>query len=176
MPIIGKGQFNVENRMSNQESNGGAASSPGAGTGTSGSHPAPNNASGERETTGIIVGEIIGWRAWKYRDGFLTSPYRDNVWLPGEPMTGTLGDWLIGRYSFEGTGGVHAYKTRARCMDIECMWGVIGQVALWGNVYEHEHGYRAENARVVSIYRIDEFPLGSLMFWRRRRLRKLYGV
>jgi hypothetical protein len=48
-----------------------------------------------------------------------------------------------------------------------CWWPtVIGSVALWGEVIEHEHGWRSEYAAVRSIIKIT----GDIPFWRKRWL------
>ena len=77
----------------------------------------------------FLPGEIIAWRCWR----------------PDRPMTGKIG----GNYA-----GVHAWKEReaARIMFEENMAGAgaWGAVALWGELVEHERGFRAENARVVA--------------------------
>ena len=61
---------------------------------------------------------------------------------------------------------------------------VIGQVALWGEVVEHEMGYRASYARIHSIDcvmpKFLEFALSPWSWLSRRsrlqRLREQYGV
>lgn len=87
------------------------------------------------ETT---FGEIIAWRAWKVDNGKLLSPYQDTTWGPGEFMEG--GDPFKGH-------GFYAHKTPQRLFAQETgNWHVVGTVKLWGNVVEHEEGYRAEFA------------------------------
>jgi len=126
------------------------------------------------ENAGIRAGEIIAPRGWRVKDGLLRSIYKQqHVWKPGEPMTGDV------RHEY----GVHAFKTRSdvqqyfrdtrfnemilfmeaaaygldRLMEAQFPSVVfaIGTVAMWGEVIEHEYGYRAEFAKVHSIEAID---------------------
>jgi len=92
------------------------------------------------------VCNLIGWRAWRItQTGYLQSASVEAIWLPGEPMRGVVED-----YNGE---GIHAYKARA---DALCHPGAaarvaFGSVLLWGDVVEHERGYRATCAKIVSI-------------------------
>lgn len=120
------------------------------------------------------VGEIIGYRCWKVENGLLRSVYQDDVWVPGKTLEGReLGDW--------DQRGIHAWKDPAsrqysdyirsylrrddwlgpfilswsgvpsmRSIDLRPAM-VTGTVYLWGDVVEHERGWRAEYARVRSI-------------------------
>lgn len=117
------------------------------------------------ENAGIKAGEIIAYRGWRVLNGELVSIYkRQHTWKPGEPMTGDV----------RGAYGVHAFKTHnlvEKYCDIYSCGGfgwvvvfltadgpkieepvfAIGTVALWGEVIEHEHGYRAEYAKIASL-------------------------
>lgn len=101
------------------------------------------------ESTGIEVGEIIAWRAWRIKDGVLISLVMDTSWLPNETMEGSIkgiGEHYVLR-------GIYSFKKASNAWenidpDVPC---VVGQVALWGEIVEHEDGYRAENARVHSL-------------------------
>lgn len=118
------------------------------------------------KTSAVIAGEIIAVRAWRVRrtfsaqDRMLRSLYQDEVvWRPGQTMTGDVGR--------DGHGvGVHAYKeTSAEATRLfrEYVGSyslvaiykgddiIIGRVKLWGDVVEHEHGYRAEFAKIISL-------------------------
>jgi hypothetical protein len=76
------------------------------------------------------------------------------VWQPGEPMTGDVDAPLDG-YPFR--EGVFALKNRdvlRHCLTgsvVHAVVHAIGQVALYGEVVEHEFGYRASHAMVHSI-------------------------
>lgn len=106
------------------------------------------------------VGKIIGWRVWRYDVDSrllgrmfgsdlvrLKSLSQDCVWQPGAPMTGTPGDYDLD------TAGVYAFKTKEGMMAEFGTYPdlIYGTVALWGKVVEHELGYRAENAEIVSL-------------------------
>lgn len=95
----------------------------------------------------IILGEIIGYRCWRVvPDGTLFSISFDDVWPTDAPMKGTPEP--------HGTAGVHAFKreTDAReYVEYQPADHLVGTVALWGTVIEHEDGYRAEFARPTSL-------------------------
>lgn len=120
------------------------------------------------EDAGIKAGEVVAYRAWRLRDGILHSCYRsDFPWQPGEVVEGDP-DKL--------SEGVHAFKSLLNA----CRYGVgydeyssdekivTGTVELWGDVYEHERGYRASKA---AIKWIDDSPEYDA-----KALRKLYGL
>ena len=98
------------------------------------------------KSEGIRAGEIIAWRAWLVIGDYLHSVVAAKPWTPGEPMSGD-----------PATGyGIHAYKgPHGPMLDGYAQKGngpwVIGEVALWGEIIEHEEGYRAEFARVHSL-------------------------
>jgi hypothetical protein len=84
-----------------------------------------------------------------------------------------------------GYAGVHAWKEcrDARIMFEENMAGARawGAVAMWGELVEHERGFRAENARVVAIEAVRPARHGHILGrvsdrWRLNRLRARYGV
>lgn len=98
------------------------------------------------EDAGIKVGEVVAWRVWKLADGRLWSVAINREWVPGEPMTGDVS-----------TDGVHAFKDADEAVRYgkeTVILGVLGQVALWGQVIEHEAGWRAEFAKIVRLERV----------------------
>lgn len=117
--------------------------------------------------TGIRAGEITGWRAWLVNPhGFLTSLSAKRVWAPHEPMdTETL----------QGDLGIHSFKTLSRLLEFVATFtslqAVLGQVELWGDVIEHEIGYRSEHAAIISLEHVVNGPKEIL-----RELRKTYAV
>ena len=133
----------------------------------------------EPEYAGVRLGEIIGWRAWKYDGRELWSACVAAVWLPGEPMGRDHPETKHGL-----NPGVHAWKTRARAEHYAADWFdgslpqvgrtyILGTVALWGEVIEHEHGYRAEFGKPHSL----DVCVGKQLSeaeW--SELRKRYGV
>lgn len=108
---------------------------------------------------GITVGEIIGWRFWFVTDeGLLQSTFSPAIWFPGEPMTvnhisstATVED--------RGGAGVYAFKTREDAEKEAFIYRftrpvqtcVIGSVRLWGDVIEHETGWRAQFAMIEKL-------------------------
>jgi hypothetical protein len=117
------------------------------------------------EDAGVRAGEIIAYRCWDLQEGLLRSMYADFAWFPGviERAHEVSERW--------GTG-LHAFKTLERAQD-EYRWAdVYGEVALWGDVIEHEHGYRAEFAVVRRIIKVSfDIPILRL---RRRILQRRY--
>lgn len=149
----------------------GAAGQPvaqftGYGAGFAGAYAFPTTATAsvaaDFEDAGILAGEVIAYRCWILQpDGFLYSVYRhDFRWPPGEVVEGNAA----------GGDGVHAFKSlilMAKYADTPESF-VTGTVDLWGEVYEHERGYRASKAAIRSI---DDSP-----YYDAEALRKLYGL
>lgn len=116
----------------------------------------------ESETT---FGEILAFRVWrvdrdKSKGLLLRSSYTDHIWQPGAIMKA---DRKI-RDSDEEIPdsirtGVHAWKSIFELADYTTTMlnyfgstsAIIGRVKLWGDVVEHERGYRAEFARIESL-------------------------
>lgn len=92
---------------------------------------------------------IIAWRAWTLHEGRhghepLLRPIgrSDRVWPVGTPASATCPRRLHVAPDFDCRCGLHATRTpdllrRARDP------AVVGTVALWGRIVEHDHGYRA---------------------------------
>jgi hypothetical protein len=120
------------------------------------------------EDAGIRAGEVEAWRAWVVQDGVLQSMAFNIAWPFDGLMTGKPTKW---------GEGVHAYKTAQLVVD---NYGansalVIGRVKLWGEIYEHELGYRAEFARIIAIDSVDISHLRRRQRLRRRRRLLLLG-
>ncbi len=129
------------------------------------------------EVEAIIPGEIIAWRLWRLKEGRLHSYYMDHIaWPHGEPLQV---DERVGDYS---GSGIHAYKTLKNLKHRYCFaFGmasidqvVYGKVALWGEVVEHEEGYRAEFAKPLSLSWT--CPRWLFAHLRLRDVRKAYGL
>jgi hypothetical protein len=104
---------------------------------------------------GIRAGEIIAYRAWRvispgwFRNGDdyrLHSVYRrDYVWHPDKPASGDVR-----------THGIYSFRDVIRSKD-EYGYGpgdeplLFGKVKIWGEVVEHEAGYRSEFGKIVSL-------------------------
>jgi hypothetical protein len=122
----------------------------------------------------IRAGEIIGWRFWKLCNGLLYSVFIPYTWHPG----------IFERSSSKQDGfknpGYHAFKDKEQAESEASIhfahWSpsVVGSVAMWGEVIEHEHGWRSEYAAVRSITKIT----GDLSFlskhWLLLELREKY--
>jgi hypothetical protein len=116
----------------------------------------------------IRAGEIIGWRVWKLRNGLLHSVIIPHTWRPGvfERSSSQKGG---GYYNYN--PGYHAFRHKEQAERDAPMLAfnslaAIGSVALWGEVIEHEHGWRSEYAAVRSIIKIT----GDIIFWSKQRL------
>lgn len=91
-------------------------------------------------SSGVYAGEIVAWRAWHWNGKRLRSIFVNYEWPLQGPAKGQPGCGY----------GIHAFKERGRAFweYRECINHVlIGEVALWGDVVEFEHGYTAEFAR-----------------------------
>lgn len=108
-----------------------------------------------------IVGELVGWRVWFICEGYLRSFSAGYIWLPDEPMTGVPSDY--------GDAGVWAFKNKTAAFAKATNRGVTtvaGSVYMWGEVIEHEDGWRAEFAAVRSVDAIFGLPGIKSRFWR----------
>jgi len=104
---------------------------------------------------GIRVGQIIAYRAWRVmgsgwligRDDRLHSILMsDYVWHPDKPASGDVR--THGIYSFR-----KVIKSMADYGYDAAMRGPIlfGKIKIWGEIVEHEAGYRSEFAKIVSL-------------------------
>ena len=155
------------------------------------SKPSPKRAV---EDAAIRAGEIIAYRAWSVLNGKLRSMAAEFDWEPnGIPL------WYKRIVSsktkmdrppvpFQSPNGVdgemagfHAFKSMR---DVEFEYVpcdaddavVYGQVKLWGTVYEHQFGYRAEYAKVhtlIEFRSLRRYHNGSRVL---KSLREAYGV
>lgn len=148
----------------------------------------------------IKMGEITGYRCWRIENGLLRSVYQKDIWYPGKILEGReLEDW--------GQRGVHSWKQPNSRQFLEYLVGylayvadpaqsqwmsingngsrivvsntalVTGSVILWGDVVEHDHGYRGEFAKVKSLDWL--FPSQGMMGKEQStldNLRREYGV
>lgn len=95
-------------------------------------------------------GEIIAWKMLGVTsnpagDAFLCSPYqKETIWRPGAVMKAS------GKPSELAAHGFYAWKTRADSTR-ETQGTVLAKMMLWGDVVEHEYGYRAEYARILDV-------------------------
>ena len=113
----------------------------------------------------IRAGEIIGWRFWKLCNGLLLSVIAPHTWHPG------VFERSSSKYCGHYNRGYHAFKDKEQVEYASSMrnyWRpcVIGSIAMWGEIIEHEHGWRSEYAAVWSITEI----VGDRNFLSNRRL------
>ena len=104
---------------------------------------------------GTVFGEIRAWRAW-------SVDYRDGWWLCSTGVCCVWGSSIVtgsdGRGNSSGcagdlSSGYYALKDKDYLLSQFRDWAdVYGEVLLWGNVVEHEHGYRAECMKIVSLF------------------------
>jgi len=113
----------------------------------------------------IKAGEIIGWRFWGLRYGFLHSLIASHVWRPGvleRASCNECGPHNLGYHAFKDREQAELYAPRRICDWVV----VIGSVAMWGEVIEHQYGWRSEYASVRSIIGI----AGDIGGWSKQRL------
>jgi hypothetical protein len=125
---------------------------------------------------GIRVGEIIGYRAWRVVestwmrrtwmrrcDNRLHSVLmKDYVWLPDQPASGDVREH-----------GIYSFKRVIRSRE---QYGfalaggplLYGSVKIWGEIVEHEAGYRSQFAKIVSL----DYGDPELL----EKFRAIYGV
>jgi hypothetical protein len=112
---------------------------------------AEDNGGGRRRSAAspsIEVGQITAWRIWRLgKDGVVYSPIVNLPWWPGEVMRSCPHP--------RSDDGIYASKVRPDLIwppSSRASWPlVIGRVLLWGTIFEHTKGYRAENARILSF-------------------------
>ena len=106
--------------------------------------------------SGFRVGEIIGYRAWRViqlgwyftrrsEDRLRSVFVPDYIWEPDKPASGNVR--MHGVYSFR-----HVIRSRedyGHAVDGGPL--LFGKVRLWGEVVEHEWGYRSQFARIISL-------------------------
>ena len=120
------------------------------------------------ENAGIRAGEVMARRCWRVVNDRLYSTYRrEHEWIPGVPMTGDVRH-EYGVHAFKEDDSLREYIFQNRIFDdinitlTDSGWAkakrtpfAVGSIALWGEIVEHERGYRAEFAKIASIDRIE---------------------
>jgi hypothetical protein len=105
---------------------------------------------------GIRAGEIVAYRAWRVitpgwlrsGDDRLHSVYmREYVWHPYEPASGDVR--THGIYSFRDAIRAKYEYTSTTSIDDGPL--LFGQIKIWGEVVEHEVGYRSQFGRIASL-------------------------
>jgi hypothetical protein len=120
---------------------------------------------------GIRVGEIIAYRAWRVLgskwmgrgDNRLHSVFiNDYVWLPDRPASGDVREH-----------GIYSFKDVIRSREqygYPLVWRALlfGSVKIWGDIVEHEVGYRSQFAKITSL----DYGDPELL----EKFRAIYGV
>lgn len=127
------------------------------------------------EDAGIRAGEVVGERCWWCAGERLYSVYMTSFeWFPGTAMTGNVSEG-VGVHAFKSTDQLIEYGSEVLkyiglqsnypfAFDPREAYLLAGKVAMWGEIMEHERGYRAEYAKITSLDTRD------------LRIRKRYGV
>lgn len=93
---------------------------------------------------------IIAYRGWDIEGRTLTAQgYNSMKWFVRKPMVATCYDdeeHETNAPDGNCSCGLHAFKDLATLHQVVGSSEVLGRVALWGRIIEHEHGYRAEYA------------------------------
>lgn len=140
-------------------------------SGTGGAEESPERAPEARPREGarIVLGEITAYRAWwvrRFDDLRLCSLAHDYSWKPAKfpaPHASGNVDELLRTEPQKLFGGVFSFKNpldakvegaswlwwAPRNSELNCI--ALGSISIWGEVYEHEEGYRAQFARVQSL-------------------------
>lgn len=91
---------------------------------------------------------VVGWRAWNWDGRSLRGVY--SAW-GSEIFEATCRhcdvvpswDHVCGVYAAKSPDGVHSFHGGS--------W-IVGRVEMWGDVIEHENGYRAAHARITDLW------------------------
>lgn len=138
--------------------------------------PLPTFAPPSIPYAGVRAGEIIGHRMWWITIDGLCSFAHYRIWQPGETITGDLNAEVGGNVWFKPIyGGIYSYATidqlhqelaRMNIFDAAfpqathfadqprptAFYGIaIGAIKCWGEVIEHERGWRAQFAKLHTI-------------------------
>jgi|SRR5262249_7804930 len=125
---------------------------------------------------GLRVGEIIAYRAWrvikplwplKSDDRLHSVAMRDYIWHPDQPASGDIR--THGIYSFRDV--IQSKQEYGYDPGIDEPW-LFGKVKIWGEIVEHQEGYRSQFGKIASldygdpvllerfrrIYRVNQLP------------------
>jgi hypothetical protein len=116
------------------------------------------------------VEPILAWRSWTLTgrrdgEGLLLRPVTagSRAWRPREAAQAACRlSWSHEAPNVDCSCGLHATRDVELLRRTRCP-AVLGRVALWGRVIEHEHGYRAQFAYPQRLRLICQF-----CFWQER--------
>lgn len=107
------------------------------------------------------IGWVEGWRWWRVKldsRGAYASllpmslgggEEGNRTWVPANTGCECIAE---GKVTLTSDAGLYAYMRPYISGEWGSGAGVIGRVALYGDVVEHTHGYRAEKARVLEVW------------------------
>jgi hypothetical protein len=105
-----------------------------------------------------LLAPVHAFRDWRISPDGLTSPRTGSVWtsavLAATCQPRTVDDFVRPPHAAPGHGctcGIHAYFHPSHETSKVDYLGVTGIVSVWGHVEVHEHGVRAEFARVEAL-------------------------
>ncbi len=122
---------------------------------TTSSNPNRNELPTTLRHEGIRIGEIVAYRAWrvfephwwwKGDDRLHSVLIQDYVWHPDRPASGDVR-----------TYGIHSFRDAIRSREeypysLGRKWLLLfGKVKIWGEVVEHEGGYRSQFGKIMSL-------------------------
>lgn len=129
-------------------------------------------------SAGIRAGEIVAYRVWDILpDLMLSSITADHEWPVGVPMQ------AVDDHVANGLG-IHCFKgidsARGVADGLYGLMKVVGSIEIWGEIVEHDLGYRAQYAAIRSLDYIVNDRWVFLRGMRKRRLlnriREKYGL
>ena len=145
-----------------------------------------------------VAGPIYGYRRWMVENGLLLSINDRLAWPPGVATRATCTFTLSPHFYLDEGGiralpsgpppqkgcscGYYAWKSVAIARgDVSTQEPgfILGKVALWGRVIDHQDGYRAEYAYPVELYwplPMADFPVPEDIRLKLETTAKNYGV
>lgn len=102
---------------------------------------------------GIRAGEITAHRCWWTYNNKLYSIYKiECEWFPNTPMEGEVshGHGVHGFKNYEYLRDYRSAVLKNLAHPINCSL-ITGTVAMWGEIVEHEAGYRAQYAKITAL-------------------------
>jgi hypothetical protein len=111
--------------------------------------------------TDLYAEPLVGWRLWHIRDGRLVSWSQEAEWPAGRRLEASC-ERLIRRPCGAAPAGGHTcgiYAVRTRDAAVRLLAELppvpvpvaVGQVSLWGRVFENVGGWRAQYAYPYSL-------------------------
>lgn len=91
---------------------------------------------------------VVGWRSWNWDGSSLRGVYarwRSDEFVATCGHCDVVPSWehVCGVYAAKGPNNVHVFYG----------WSpIVGRVEMWGDVVEHENGYRASHARITDLW------------------------